>query len=250
MSNTPRLLITRFSPHAQILTEALNKVGFFSIAQPLLTIKPIKDPITLSKFIHGNYDIVIAVSGNAVESSQLLVENNWPNAIYLAIGSSTQKLLANASGREVLSPVDSANSEGLLMLPLLESIEGKRVLILRGVGGREYLDKILTERGAIVEFLESYKRIKLDLNGDELVNYWQQALINGAIISSVEILNQLFSLVGSKNKSWLTGLKMYVPSQRVADYAFQLGAKDVELLPSLSTDNIVEFFNKKNGNCI
>jgi len=244
-----RLLITRFSPKAELLALELNKVGCFSIAQPLLRIEALEDALTTEKFVNGYYDVVIAVSGNAVECTKRLINKEWPKATYIAVGVSTQALLNDVIENEALVPEDSADSEGLLNLELLQSIQGKRILILRGQGGRDLLDKTLAARGAEVTFLESYKRVKLDLNGIELVNNWQQASINGAIISSTEILNQLFTLVPNKYKDWLSKLILYVPSGRVAEQASLLGARQVVILPSLRTERIVEFFKENNGKC-
>jgi len=244
----PRLLITRFSPKAELLATELNKVDCFAIAQPLLRIEPLQDQLTTDKFISEYFDLVIAVSGNAVECTKRLIEGRWPKATYIAVGTSTQALLNDVIDNKALVPEDSADSEGLLNLDILKSIQGKRILILRGQGGRDLLDKTLVKRGAEVTFLESYKRIKLDLNGQGLVNKWQQASINGVIIGSIEILNQFFKLVPNEHNNWALKLIFYVPSERVANKAFLLGAKQVVVLPSLRIERIIEFFKVNNGN--
>jgi len=238
----PRLVITRFSPKAELLAEELNKINCFTIAQPLLKVEALEDQFVTESFINGYYDIVIAVSGNAVEYTNRLLKREWPEAVYIAVGVSTQTSLNDIIDNTAIVPEGRADSEGILKLDLLQSIRGKRVLILRGQGGRDLLDRTLVARGAEVAFLESYKRIKLDLDGVELVNNWQQASINGAIISSIEILNQLFTLIPAQYKDWLSNLILYVPSERVAEQASYLGARHVVILPSLRTERIVEFF--------
>lgn len=248
MKPVPRLLITRFSPHAERLVDSLNDIGCFAVAQPLLTVEALNDSETLNTFLSGSYDLVIAVSGNAVKYAQQKINTDWPIAIYLAVGQSTQKQLSQATGQIVKYPSIRFDSEGLLGLEVLQSIKNKRILILRGEGGRELLEETLLARGATVDFLQTYKRIKIDLNGQQLVNNWKQAAINGVIISSVEVLNQLFTLVPTSDKSWLSDLIFYVPSQRVAEQASMLEAKHVVLLPSLHTEHIVEFFKADNGN--
>lgn len=250
MKPAPRLLITRFAPHAERLVDSLNHIGCFAVAQPLFTIESLNDLGTLDTFLNGSYDLVIAVSGNAVKYAQQQIKTDWPIAIYLAVGQSTQKQLNQVTGQIVQCPLSRFDSEGLLDLEVLQSIKNQRILILRGEGGRELLEETLIARGAEVDFLQTYKRIKIDLNGQKLVNNWQQAYINGVIISSVEVLNQLFALVPTSHKSWLSGLIFYVPSQRVAEQASMLDAKHVVLLPSLHTEHIVEFFKVDNGNCI
>ncbi|RBW41586.1 uroporphyrinogen-III synthase [Psychromonas sp. B3M02] len=240
-----RLLITRFAPYAQQLVDALSEVGCFSIAQPLLTVVGLNDPHTLGAFLSGQYDVVIAVSGNAVKYAQDNIIGEWPNAEYYAVGESTKESLRLACKQRVMCPFSRFDSEGLLALDALQDVAGKRILILRGEGGRDLLENSLIERGAQVDFFQTYKRVKLDLDGIHLVNYWQQASINGAIISSVEILNQLFVLVPKEYTSWLCRLTFYVPSQRVADQARSLGVENIILLPSLQTNQIVDFFHNK-----
>ena len=111
-----RLLITRFSPKAELLAEALNRADCFSIAQPLLKIETLEDQLTSEKFVSGYYDLVIAVSGNAVECTKRLVNGKWPKATYIAVGSSTQTLLNEVITNTALVPEDRADSEGLLRL--------------------------------------------------------------------------------------------------------------------------------------
>ncbi|TEW54000.1 uroporphyrinogen-III synthase [Psychromonas sp. RZ22] len=247
MKPTPCLLITRFAPHAQILADKLKNNGYASIAQPLFKVHALKDPKMLRSFINHEYDIVIAVSRNAVKYTHQQLIGSWPEALYLAVGDATQKQLNKVTNQLVLTPLSQFDSEGLLALDALQSVKSKRILILRGEGGRDLLAETLSHRGAKVEFFQTYKRVKIDLDGDELVNNWQQAAINGAIISSIEILNQLFTLVSNKHNSWLSELILYVPSQRVAIQATKLGAKHVVLLPSLDSDQIVKFFKTNNG---
>lgn len=244
----PRLLVTRFSPHAEQLAGALREAGYFALAQPLLGIKPTQDHKQLKKFIDGDFDIVIAVSGNAVTYTHQMLQQVWPAAIYLAVGASTQAALNKQVQGAVITPTTHFDSEGLLALDVLQHVQGKQILILRGQGGRDLLDKTLIERGARVEFLESYKRVALPIDGNQLRNNCQQADINGAIISSIEILNQLFTLVTNQHKNWLNTLTFYVPSERVAEYGASLGLKRLVVLPSLQADKIITFFKENNGN--
>ncbi|MEL0629523.1 uroporphyrinogen-III synthase [Psychromonas aquatilis] len=250
MSLKPRLLVTRFEPHASLLTSQLNSIGCFAIAQPLLTVNSMSDSSMVSSITSGDFDIIIAISGNAVKFANQQMSDDWPDATYVAVGQSTRKQLMDVTGQPVLCPESRFDSEGVLALDALKQINSKRILIICGKGGRDLLEMKLAERGAIVDLFQVYKRIKIDLNGHELVNNWQQGAINGVIISSIEILSQLFTLVPSKDVKWLLGLTLYVPSQRVANHAYKLGAQHVVLLPSLKTEEVTEFFNLGNGHSV
>lgn len=63
----------------------------------------------------------------------------WPSTPdYFAIGRTTALALHKVSNRHVRYPLDREISEVLLQLSELQNIAGKRALILRGNGGRNY----------------------------------------------------------------------------------------------------------------
>lgn len=240
-----RLLVTRLSPHAERLANSLNENGIYAHAQPLLTVTKTLAYEDAISSIDNNYRFIIAVSGNAVDySDRALGEHHWPVSTYLAVGKGTQHKLQQATKQAVIVPKQGYDSEGLLRLPCLQEIQGMRILILRGVGGRELLAKTLAQRGALVDYYEPYQRIAVALSGNEMVKQWQQQAINGAIISSVELLQRLNEVVSSGDHSWLKGLTIYAPSERILKHAQLLGWEAVALLPSLLDKQIIDYFNE------
>lgn len=236
----PRLLITRFAPHAQRLANLLNEQGIYSLAQPLLKIEAVKGCVY--PFVKP-YDFIIAISSNAVDFTDKYLQNRkWPIADYLAVGKATQCLLQQKVGQQVNTPIDSFNSEGLLALPCLQKLDHCSVLILRGIGGREFLKEELTARGANVDYFESYQRVAIELPEAKNVYNWQQQAINGAIISSIELLEQLIKVVKKEDQDWLKSLTLYVASERILKYANTLGFHKITLLPSISDQDIIDYF--------
>ena len=124
----------------------------------------------------------------------------------------------------------------------LAQLQGRRVLILRGTGGRELLAEVLTARGAAVEYYQPYQRIAINLCGAFLVKQWQQQNINGAIISSVELLERLFAIVPENELSWLKSITIYAPSKRIAEYALLSGCSNVKVLPGMRDQQIIDYF--------
>ena len=162
-----RLLVTRFAPHAQRLTDLLNKQGIFAIAQPLLAVQKTDEFDNPRKLLANFYDYIIAVSPNAVDyTDQALAGINWPQTNYLAVGKGTQTKLKIATAQNVVVPKRCFDSEGLLDLPALSDLQGKHILIVRGVGGRELLCDTLTKRGAVVDYYQPYQRVAIELSGD------------------------------------------------------------------------------------
>ncbi|MFT7423096.1 MAG: uroporphyrinogen-III synthase [Psychromonas sp.] len=238
-----RLLVTRFAPHAQRLANLLNAQGTVAFAQPLLTLQKTAEFNRVSKVLEKNYDYIIAVSPNAVDyTDQALAGINWPQTEYLAVGKATQAKLKIATTQNVVVPEKCFDSEGLLDLPLLVNLQGKQILILRGLGGRELLCDTLTQRGAIVDYYQPYQRVTILLCGETLIKEWQQQNINGAIISSIELLERLMDVVPLAAHEWLRTLTIYAPSERILDQAKRWGWSNTKVLPGMSDQQIIDYF--------
>jgi uroporphyrinogen-III synthase len=238
-----RLLVTRFAPHAQRLVNLLNAQGTVAFAQPLLALQKTTEFNHVSKVLTKHYDYIIAVSPNAVDyTDQALAGINWPQTEYLAVGLATQAKLKAATAQKVVVPEKCFDSEGLLDLPLLSDLQGKNILILRGVSGRELLCETLTQRGAIVDYYQPYQRVAIALCGESLIKEWQQQNINGAIISSIELLERLMAVVPSAAHEWLRELTIYAPSERILDQAKRWGWSNTKVLPGMSDQQVIDYF--------
>ncbi|MGB5445181.1 MAG: uroporphyrinogen-III synthase [Psychromonas sp.] len=241
-----RLLVTRFAPHAQRLTDLLNEQGIFAIAQPLLAVQKTAEFDNAGEVFAKHYDYIIAVSPNAVDyTDQALRGLKWPQTNYLAVGKGTQSKLKTVTAQDVVIPEKCFDSEGLLDLPALADLPGKQILILRGVGGRELLCGTLTERGAIVDYYQPYQRVAINLSGDYLIKKWQRKEINGAIISSIELLERLITVVPVAAQGWLKSITIYAPSLRITERAKFLGWSDVKMFPGMSDQQIVDYFKEQ-----
>lgn len=239
----PRLLVTRFAPHAQRLTALLNAHGVVAFAQPLLQVQQTAEFDNARCIFTNKYDYIIAVSHNAVDyTDKALANTNWPNCQYFAVGKGTQAKLNNATGQQVIIPEKLFSSEGLLALTQLADLQNKKVLILRGVGGRELLKETLTERGAIVEYYQPYQRITVDFCASSEVKKWQLKKINGVIISSIELLQRLLSVVPESEHKWLKTLTIYAPSKRITDRAELLGWSECRVISGISDQQVINYF--------
>ncbi|MCG6200074.1 uroporphyrinogen-III synthase [Psychromonas antarctica] len=239
----PRLLITRFAVDALRLAKLLDEQGTFALAQPLLAVQKSAEFADAMHIFAKKYDYIIAVSRNAVDyADRALAGKSWPIAIYLAVGKRTAEKLCTVTEQKVIIPHGQFDSEGLLALPCLALPQGKRVLIVRGVGGRELLAERLTARGAIIEYYQPYQRVVINLSAKLVVEQWQQQRINGAIVGSLELLERLTELLPSEESLWLKKMTIYAPSKRITDHAIRLGWSNVEVLPGMSDKQIVDYF--------
>jgi uroporphyrinogen-III synthase len=119
--------------------------------------------------------------------------------------------------------VDRFDSEGLLDLLPADQVAGKRVLILRGSGGRELLGDVLTARGALVAFAECYRRLLPPAPDPAALARLARGEIDVITITSVEGLKNLCALAGATGCTHLLDTPVIVTSERQARVCRDLG---------------------------
>ena len=127
-----------------------------------------------------------------------------------------------------------------LQLPELQSIAGKRALILRGNGGRELIGQTLTSRGADVTFCECYQRSAKHYDGAEEAMRWQSRGVTTVVVTSGEMLQQLWSLIPQwYREHWLLRCRLLVVSERLAILAQELGWQDIQIADNADNDALL-----------
>ena len=148
-----RVLVTRPVAQAETLCQRINQNGGIAVQLPALAIEAINDEAS-QRYCQSaaDYDWIIFISRNAVEHGHNCLPAQLPSGLKIAaIGKATATALSE-SGRYVdLEAGGAGTSESLLTEPALADMQGQRVLIMRGEGGRELLAKTLRERGAKVD---------------------------------------------------------------------------------------------------
>ncbi len=247
----PNILVTRPEPQNQSLVNKLRDLGWSATGQPLIEITQGGELELLSHKLAQlrPQDMVIAVSANAVSYAHQQLQQEriaWPNQVnYFAIGQKTTQAWSGQAGIVSIHP-EQPDSEGLLQLPVFSKVRNKQVLILRGNGGRETIASQLGQRGAKIQYCETYQRIKTTLNGDILTLNWQQSGINNAIITSGEILGALLYLIPTSAKAWFEQVQLVVPSERIAKLAKQQGLNKVQVAEGASDQALIACLQKLN----
>ena len=77
---------------------------------------------------------------------------------------------------------------------------------------------------------------------EHLIKEWQQQNINGAIISSIELLERLMAVVPPAAQEWLKSLTIYAPSERILDQATRWGWSNTKVLPGMSDQQVIDYF--------
>jgi uroporphyrinogen-III synthase len=201
---------------------------------PVLAIFDIEDiqPLLDLAARLDNYDWAAFVSPNAVEkgAGTVLAHRAWPAHLRVAtIGRSSEAALAKLGIGQVVSPQDRFDSEALIALPELQDMAGKKVIIFRGDGGRELLGDTLTARGAVVEYITCYRRGRPSLDPAPLLKLWTDGRLDAVTVTSSEGLRNLYEMLGKLGQSWLRKTPVFVPHERIAEQARELGLHDVVL---------------------
>jgi uroporphyrinogen-III synthase len=221
--------ITRPLEQAQTLTQLIQDAGGTVISFPLIAISALNDYSQFNRVIADiqHYDWLIFISSNAVENGMpRLFKQGLPQHLrFAAIGPVTAQKLAEFGIEETLIPQGKFDSESLLSLPEMHAMQGKKVMIVRGVGGREVLAETLKARGAEVSFAECYQRINPQHNCEVLAQAYANKQLHSIVVTSSEAMRYLLDLAG--NSVWLKQVTLCVNHARIAELPLSMGFKTV-----------------------
>lgn len=237
------ILVTRPAPQGDALVTRLRAMGREAWSFPLIEFSPGRELNLLIPAL-AKSDLVFALSQHAVAFAHAHLQQqgaSWPtHPAWFAIGRTTALALHTVSGVNVRYPQDREISEILLQLPELQTVAGKQALILRGNGGRELLAATLRERGAEVTLCECYQRCAKHYDGAEEGMRWQSRGISTLVITSGEMLQQLWSLIPQwYRESWLLQCRVVVVSERLAHLARELGWRDISVADGADNDALL-----------
>jgi uroporphyrinogen-III synthase len=220
-----RIVITRPARQAAGLAHQIAALGGEPVMFPAIVILPPADRAALERAQRdlAHYDYAVFVSANAVEYG-IGDPASWPaHLIALAPGSGTAAALAAAGIDQVCTPATTMDSEGLLALPELADVKGKRIVIYRGSGGRELLGEALAERGAQVDYVECYRRDKPHGDFETMAAAWRAGEIDALTLTSSEGLDNLWELFDKVARSSMASTPTFVPHPRIAERVRALG---------------------------
>lgn len=231
------IVITRPREQAAQLSALVKAAGGRAIVFPALEIVDAGNRRLLDAVIDRleQFDLAIFISPTAVNRALNLIHarRKLPAALRVAaIGKGSARELHRFRVGNVLTPEGRFDSEALLGLPELSDVRDKAVVIFRGEGGRELLGSTLTERGAKVEYAECYRRVRPNGDSQQLLKGWARGEIDGIAVTSAEALRNLFDMVGTLGRHWLRKTPLFVPHERIAAVARELGIAPVIVTPA------------------
>lgn len=232
-----RVIVTRPAAQARAWLPRLQALGVDAVSLPLIGIAPAPDPLAVQKVWAelGAYALVMFVSANAVAHFFALRPDgqSWPAALWAgATGPGTSAALraAGIAGSHIAEPAagESFDTESLWRRIRNRAWAGKRVLVVRGEDGRDWLAEQLRAAGAEVDFLAAYRRVAPMLDDDQM-NLLQVATRHPAAhcwhFSSSESIERLLQICPAAEWAAARALATH---PRIAQAARRAGFGDVD----------------------
>ncbi|WP_163831474.1 uroporphyrinogen-III synthase [Spartinivicinus ruber] len=222
------ILVTRPEPEASKLVASLQQQGLQAWALPMLERQDLPETPEIRELVL-NLDLfqqIIVVSYHGAIRFATLIDHYWPQwpvkIQWFAIGGKTASALAEWDIESLCS--SGVDSEALLTHPQLQQVDNNKILIVKGVGGRDLLKDVLQQRGAQITELALYQRVPAQYNKTEVQNLLASHQTDTIVATSGEIVTHL---AGFLDQQWRNKLRLIVPSARVADLSGTLGFAQV-----------------------
>ncbi|MCI0668725.1 MAG: uroporphyrinogen-III synthase [Methylococcaceae bacterium] len=234
------ILVTRPERQAEPLCSLIEAEGGEAVRFPTLEIRACNPPGSVFSSLGDlqDFDWLVFISANAVYFALNACDNEFsiPAQVKVAaIGEATALALEQSGIAVDLVPRERFNSEAFLELPEMQSVAGRRFLIVRGRGGREMLADALQERGARVMYAEVYQRLRPTVDIDSYLQVWQERGIDAVTVFSGESLMNFIAMLGAKGMAWARNIPLVVAGERIACQAESHGFKKV-ILAAKATD--------------
>lgn len=236
------VLVTRPERQAVRLNHLLRQRGWQPVSLPVIEIQPLIVPGVLENLTRRRWHWLIFISANAVECALNLAGgdlNCFGRVKVAAIGKSTRKALSQAGIGVDLTPSERFDSEALLALPEMQSVQGQAILIVRGLGGREILAETLGQRGAELAYWEVYQRVQPAEVNPEVLAQIERNEIDVLTATSVESLENLLVMIPLSLRSHVYRLPLVVFSERIRQFAEQTGFVHVGVTDEASDEGLV-----------
>jgi uroporphyrinogen-III synthase len=244
------VMVTRPNPQGELFCEQIRRAGGQAIYFPTIEIRP---PTAMAEFLQGiasldQHDWVIFISPQAVYQSAPAIHQQWPQfppgVKVAALGNGTAEALQQATLPVDVYPAVDWRSEGLLDEAAFQELAGKKIALIQGESGREFLAATLTVRGAQLTPIIAYRRCLPQVEVSTYINLLQTHQIDIITCTSGEILYNLKVLL---DKAWsdLLSIPIVVVSERMEMLAKQLEFEKTLLAKNASLNAMMEVLREQ-----
>ena len=231
-----RVLVTRPASQADKLVSLIQQQGAEPVLFPLIEIKA-TDVSSWPIIDWRKIDWLIFVSRNAVQHFCSGLPKKLPARLSCAaVGNGTAKAMREQGLTVSLQPEKSNGSEGLLSLQQMQKLDGQKIVIVRGQGGRELLADTLHARGASIRYIEVYSRQLPKVSKAQKIAALDTDILLATSVQSVTNLLRIFA----ENKAQICGKPLVVLSERIKQYALTQGFSDIAVTDNASDEAIMQ----------
>ncbi len=234
------IVVTRPPAMAGALVRSAQRQGAQVMRLPGLSLRANTDGGATRRALQAalTADAWIFISPSAVDYTfALLPDLLLPPALRVwTVGAGTARVLRRR-GIQALVPATTQDSDGLLLEPSLDEMQGRRVIIVDAPGGRAILAPSLRQRGAEVERIHVYERIAPRLTRRHFAALAAAAHPCISLVSSAEVLGHLLAALPADLCALWRAQPLVVSSPRLADLAAEHDFDDIHRADSaLSAD--------------
>jgi uroporphyrinogen-III synthase len=240
-ANAVPVVITRPAKQAAGLASRVSQLRP-TVLFPLLEIAPLPDTHALDTVLAEirQFALVVFVSPNAVDAV-LTALGVWPREVAIGVvGQGSVTALAahgvTTDNATIYAPAElnRSDSEGLLDALPLTTLQGQRVLIVRGQHGRDFLTETLHKHAIAVHHVTAYLRLVPALTHERQAQL--NAFLTGQfdfVLTSSEALRNLLDMVrqvaGEEGVVKMQHQRIIATHNRISEIARSLGFSNVIL---------------------
>lgn len=242
MSVASRILVTRPGEGGERLAKALSEAGFAPARPALMHLQPLGvDEVKRTPLLDvDQYDVVVVTSPFAAECLVEWLDRYWPQLPqgprFYALGVATAAMLYRGLDikASVPDPGRGTTSEALLAMRSLARLDGQRVLVVGGMGGRQLLAQTFETRGARTTKLALYRRV-YTAPDTTAAGWLATGDFTAMTVTSGELLEHLVIWCGQAalNKP------LIVSSQRLATLADTMGFASLHVAQGATPEALV-----------
>lgn len=234
------VVVTRPPAMASSLVRSAQRQGAHVVRLPGLSLRANPDAPAIRRALQAalTADAWIFISPSAVDYTFAFLPGLMlPPALKVwTVGAGTARAL-RGHGIEALVPAASQDSDGLLLEPSLDDVQGQHVVIVDAPGGRAILAPSLRARGAGVERIHVYERTAPRLTRRHFAALAAAPHPCISLVSSAEALSHLLATLPTGLCQQWRMQPLVVSSPRLADLATGYGFEDIHRADSaLSAD--------------
>lgn len=239
-----RILVTRPKPQGEALCQRIARLGGEPYYLPTIEYAPPKQPIEEQVTEWNQLDWAVFISAEAVHRcAPALQQSKFDGGSQVkiaAVGASTADALQQWNVPVSAFPVQEWSSEALLALPEFQVIDGQKIALVQGEGGRTVLADTLTARGASIIPIIAYRRcLPTTIDMPYYRDLLQRGSIDVLVCASGESLQNLITLFGKHDLPQLRQIPLVIISQRLLALAKELHFNTVFLAQNASHDAII-----------